>query len=143
MSIRSGSPSTLQIKGPPRLVKEVKKEWDRLSRDIKTEILDTKLSEPLRPDLYRSLSLATDAYIAPNEKRGKQIQVSHRSEQSIPVRRAEAGLRQLRLQVCAGVFENYLDSLLYHITRLSHQFCQMHHDLVSLMLKTTITSTCR
>lgn len=97
-SVRS-HPSVLRLTGPLGQVEAVRAEWTRTKAEIRTDILETHLSKRLRPDLYKSLSMVSDAFVAPHSKSAKQIKVSYRTRQKGPVGKVEAALRHLRLQV--------------------------------------------
>lgn len=89
----------LRLTGSPAQVEAVRGEWARLKQGISTDVLDTNLLKRLRPDLYKSLSIVSDAFVASESKSLKRVQVSYRTRQKAAVGKVEAGLRYLRLQV--------------------------------------------
>lgn len=70
-----------------------------LCQDIQTVEIDSGSSKGLRPDLYKTLSLASDTFVAPHPSVKSKVRVTYRSASYNPAGRVESMLRILASHV--------------------------------------------
>jgi hypothetical protein len=103
-SVRGSANSpTLHLSGPSEQLELVKKEWTRLKGEMVTSTIPISQStKPIRADLYKALSLATDTYVQlSSDKKG--IEITSRYSHQAAVAKVSALLDQLNIQVSSFI----------------------------------------